>query len=72
MKAPGTLIEWVRHYTQMDWTDIAELFEIEIELLEHFGPTNLERIIKAAQSLKDDYDDTERYHKEQWDFYYNK
>ena len=71
MKAPG-LIEWVRHYIQMGWVDVTELMEIEIELLDHFGPTNLGRIIKAAQSLKDDYDDTERYHKEQWDFYYNK
>ena len=69
MKAPGTLLEWVRHYIQMDWVNVAELMEIELELLDHFGPNNLSRIIKAAESLKKDYDDTEMFHKRQADFY---
>ena len=71
MKAHA-LIEWVRLYIQMGWVDVTELMEIEIELLDHFGPTNLGRIIKAAQSLKDDYDDTAVFHRRQADFYYNK
>ena len=69
MKAPGTLLEWVRHYIQMGWVDVTELMGIEVELLDHFGPNNLSRIIKAAESLKKDYDDTEMFHKRQADFY---
>jgi len=69
MKAPGTLLEWTRLYIQMDWVNVAELMEIELELLDNFGPTNLGRVIDAAQSFKNDYDDTERFHKRQADFY---
>ena len=69
MKAPGTLTEWVRHYIQMGWVDVTELMEIELELLDHFGPTNLGRVIKAAESLKKDYDDTAVFHRRQADFY---
>ena len=72
MKAPGKLIDWVQHYIQMGWVDVTELMEIEIELLDHFGPTNLGRVIKAAENLKKDYDDTEMFHKSQADFYFNK
>ena len=61
MKATGTLLEWVRHYIQMGWVDVAELMEIELELLDNFGPTNLGRVIKAAESLKKDYDDTDNW-----------
>ena len=56
----------------MGWVDVTELMEIELELLDHFGPTNLGRVIKAAESLKKDYDDTEMFHKSQADFYFNK
>ena len=71
MKAPK-LIEWIQHYIQMGWVDVTELMEIELELLDHFGPSNLGRVIKAAESLKKDYDDTEMFHKRQADFYFNK
>ena len=61
MKAPGKLIDWVQHYIQMGWVDVTELMEIELELLDHFGPTNLGRVIKAAEILKKDYDDTDNW-----------
>ena len=54
--APGKLGSWVSIYLENGWAEIDELMEIQMELLLHFGPVKLDKIIKAAQDLKADYD----------------
>ena len=55
-KAPGKLGSWVSIYLENRWVEIEELMEIQMELLLHFGPVNLDLIIKAAEELKADYE----------------
>ena len=55
--APGKLGSWVRIYLENGWVEIEELMEIQMELLLHFGPVKLDKVIKAAQDLKADYEE---------------
>ena len=57
VKSPGTLGSWVSIYLENGWAEIDELMEIQMELLLHFGPVKLDKVIKAAQDLKADYEE---------------
>ena len=55
-KAPGTLTEWVELYLKNGWVEIEELMEIQIELLLHFGPVKLDKVIARATELRNEYE----------------
>ena len=56
-KSPGTLTEWFELYLKNRWVEIDELMEIQMELLLHLGPVKLDKVIKAAQDLKAEYEE---------------
>ena len=54
--APGKLGSWVSIYLENGWAEIDELMEIQMELLLHFGPVKLDKIIARATELRNEYE----------------
>ena len=54
--APGKLGSWVSIYLENRWVEIDELMEIQMELLLHLGPVNLDVIIKSPPDRKAEYE----------------